>query len=93
MSERIDHAADAVTNMKAVATYLESWEFAGAAAVAALAHTQAVLALVEQQRIANLIALGLAREEVIVIDAGLTTERRVSIGPLRANVREALGFK
>ena len=51
MSERIDHAAEAREWLVAAARH-------PGAVFAALAQAEATLALVEQQRIANLIALG-----------------------------------
>lgn len=62
MSERIDHAAEAVNFLGAVSfdTYGDDDR------KVALAQVHATLALVEQQRIANLIALGIgtSRREV-----------------------------
>ena len=52
MSERIDHAAEAREWIDAAARH------PGAISTAILAQAEAMLALVEQQRIANLIALG-----------------------------------
>ena len=52
MSERIDHAAEAREWIDAAARH------PGAISTAILAQAEATLALVEQQRIANLIALG-----------------------------------
>ena len=52
MSERIDHAAEAREWIDAAARH------PGATSTAILAQAEATLALVEQQRIANLIALG-----------------------------------
>ena len=52
MSERIDHAAEAREWIDAAARH------PGAISTAILAQAEATLALVEQQRISNLIALG-----------------------------------
>ena len=59
MSDRIDHAAVA---RKYITAALGAVTADPAGIVALLAQAEATLALVEQQRIANLIALGLARE-------------------------------
>lgn len=53
MSERIDHVAEAQEWIDAAMKY------PGATGTAVLAAAEAILALVEQQRIANLIALGM----------------------------------
>ncbi|GGH34033.1 hypothetical protein [Microbacterium album] len=58
MSERIDAAKEAWTNLGRAGDLLAAGISAAASAAAHIAHTQATLALVEQQRIANLIALG-----------------------------------
>lgn len=57
MSEWIDHAAEAMKIGEATFNYAETDENAGAVVNIVGALTHATLALVEQQRIANLIAL------------------------------------
>ena len=57
MTERIDHAARSRSRMEKTLSSYETGEDAGAIVVALAALNDATLALVEQQRIANLIAL------------------------------------
>ena len=58
MSERIDHAAEAREWIDAAARH------PGATSTAILAQAEATLALVEQQRIANLIALSQVQDGI-----------------------------
>lgn len=57
MSERIDHVAAAVRDIEYADAVLQEGAEEVALAVAAVGQVHATLALVEQQRIANLIAL------------------------------------
>ena len=80
MSERIDHAAKARASLAGSG---DGRNFATDASVNAVAH--ATLALVEQQRIANIIAAGEHRDTVI--SALIRTEQ-----PLRPEIAAALGL-
>ena len=89
MSERIDHAAEARERIDAAARH------PGAVSTAILAQAEATLALVEQQRIANLIALG----EFRVGPNGMPPFRRLVMRPVNAydvepttDVARALGI-
>lgn len=56
--QRIDHVSTARGALTNAAALLQSHDDAGALGMATVANAEATLALVEQQRIANLIALG-----------------------------------
>ena len=60
---RIDHAARSRSRMERMLSSYETGEDVGAIVVALAALNDATLALVEQQRIANLIALSQAQDE------------------------------
>lgn len=57
MAGRIDHAAEAAKNLLVAGELMSEASFAVADTVALIAQAQATLALVEQQRIANRIAI------------------------------------
>lgn len=99
MSERIDHAAEAIQSIVASNEAIESWSRLGKIPFqhldswnrnvirdVAIAQVHATLALVEQQRVANLIALNLAREP-ITMDSIVGAERK-----LKPEIKEALGL-
>lgn len=85
-SERTDHAAEAARVLRDVSadsngTYADAMAYAQA---------HATLALVEQQRIANLIALSVPQE--LEGDATVWVSSYESSGLLRPEIREALGL-
>lgn len=86
MSERIDHAKYSKMCMD-VASDLRSFNEAGADHNLAEAQVHATLALVEQQRIANLIALNEARGPGDPWDFGSPRP------PIKPEIREALGLQ
>lgn len=67
MSERIDHAAEARERLHTAAPWLSSAGRSDLGQVANIlaAQVSAMLALVEQQRVANLIALGILVEDEV----------------------------
>ena len=89
MSERIDHAAEAREWIDAAARH------PGATSTAILAQAEATLALVEQQRIANLIALvaadpdGLGQSAYSALAAMSPDRRRTILDP---DIAAALGI-
>ena len=89
MSERIDHAAEAREWIDAAAGH------PGAISTAILAQAEATLALVEQQRIANLIALaamdpeGLGQSAYSALAAMSPDRRRTVLAP---DIAAALGI-
>ena len=88
MSERIDHAAEAREWIDAAAGH------PGAVSTAILAQAEATLALVEQQRIANLIALsqvqdGLGTSAYSALAVMSPDRRRTILDP---NIAAALGI-
>ena len=93
MSERIDHAAEAREWIDAAARH------PGATSTAILAQAEATLALVEQQRIANLIALAGASDSIRArqqAEEVLYQPTPVQAGidlPLTPDIAAALGIK
>ena len=89
MSERIDHAAEAREWIDAAARH------PGAISTAILAQAEAMLALVEQQRIANLIALvaadpdGLGRSAYSALAVMSSDRQRTILDP---DIAAALGI-
>ena len=89
MSERIDHAAEAREWIDAAARH------PGATSTAILAQAEATLALVEQQRIANLIALAamdpdcLGQSAYIAL-AAMSPDRRRTV--LASDIAATLGI-
>ena len=89
MSERIDHAAEAREWIDAAARH------PGAISTAILAQAEATLALVEQQRIANLIALvaadpdGLGRSAYSALAVMSSDRQRTILDP---DIAAALGI-
>lgn len=95
MNDRIDHAAEA---RKYIAAALGVATADPAGVVALLAQAEATLALVEQQRIANLIALGYGhtspRGDVVGEARRALVERRsADHHQLRPDVAGALGIE
>lgn len=91
MTTRIDHAAAAESDIVSADDALESGADDVASAIAAIAQVHATLALVEQQRISNLIALAEPRE----IPGGGTAAYMLydpTSRVLREDVREGLGL-
>lgn len=88
MSERIDHAAEAAANLGAVGTVLPYTGDQSAMTIS-VAQVHATLALVEQQRIANLIALH--RHEVRYDIGEWSRLYDEGTEDLKADIREALG--
>ena len=89
MSEHIDHAAEAREWIDAAARH------PGATSTAILAQAEATLALVEQQRIANLIALsqvqdGLGTSAYSALAVMSPDRRRTILDP---NIAAALGIE
>jgi hypothetical protein len=74
MTERIDHAAEALRNINGLHDYQseEGMSDASMLTVAIEAQAHATLALVEQQRIANRIALAVAIREDTVLGGSAT---------------------
>ena len=91
MSERVDHAAEAVESLAAA----KEWDTVPEAALlVADAQAHATLALVEQQRIANLIALGMytnADGSRLAQNAVATPNSEHSVA-LNDDIREGLGL-
>lgn len=77
MSDRIDHAAEALDELESVQLHFD--EGMNGTARATIALTHATLALVEQQRIANLIALA------------HVADQHDNVSPLESTAWEALG--
>ena len=96
MTDRIDHAARSRRRMEETLSSYETGEDAGAIVVALAALNDATLALVEQQRIANLIAL--AKETFATHEASealgtfATAKSGERIG-LRPDIAAALGIE
>lgn len=91
MSDRINHAAEALDELEAVQLHFDEGMNGTARATVALTH--ATLALVEQQRIANLIAL---REPLDLPNGGtvwnLAIYSDVTPGALDPDISAALGL-
>ena len=96
MSDRIDHAARSDRRMENTLSNYETGEDAGAIVVALAALNDATLALVEQQRIANLIALTqetfAAHEAREALSTFATAKLGEQIG-LRPDIAAALGIE
>lgn len=95
MTERIDHAKEAGRHLRFLAENLRTEELAFADLNAKEAQVHATLALFEQQRIANLIALGEATfpdGSRIYSRAVVELGEQVESYGLRAEVREGLGL-
>lgn len=90
MTERIDHAAEALRVLEG------AWDGRNVATDAPLvAQVHATLALVEQQRIANIIALGQPQDVPVRFGNGKATIAMTSWdhdGGLRDDIREGLGL-
>lgn len=89
MTERIDHAAEALRYLPATGDGMNTGRIA-------VAQVHATLALVEQQRIANLVALGQFR----IVPEDWPAKRVLYYKPVRtssdgpeAEIREALGIE
>ncbi|MDF2507276.1 MAG: hypothetical protein K0Q52_1135 [Microbacterium sp.] len=94
MSDRIDHAAEARRNIEGLHDYQSEAGMTEASmlTVAIEAQAHATLALVEQQRIANLIALDMTLEQYTVpADDEVGEEAYVSTR-LRSDIRGGLGL-
>lgn|GEM_PF-3309632 len=97
MSERIDHVARAMKAQNTVLNTYEVDENTGALTVMLAAQVNATLALVEQQRIANLIALAYVADSG---DADVSPAAQQAwdglgvrgIGTLRHDIAAALGL-
>ena len=96
MTDRIDHAERSRRRMERTLSNYETGEDAGAIVVALAALNDATLALVEQQRIANLIALAketfAAHEASEALGTFATATPGERIG-LRPEIAAALGIK
>ena len=92
MSERIDHAAEARARIAEVK--MRSHLGQDAEVVATLAVAEATLALAEQQRVANLIALGTARnpDGSAIRSAALTYPIGTWSAAVHPEILEALGI-
>lgn len=86
MTDRINHEARAIEMLSSAPADLRADD------AIAVAQVAATLALVEQQRIANLIALDMQQEQYLVPEDGETGEESYWSTRLRADVREALGL-
>ena len=90
MSERIDHAKEAREWIEAVMSYPKATSFA------IFAQAEATLALVEQQRVANLIALmespRTATSVARVAERALMVGEPVTNRALRPDIAAALGI-
>lgn len=91
MSERIDHAKESERHLRFMDENLHNEEFAFADLNAKEAQVHATLALVEQQRIANLIALS-AWQEHGPNDGQIRIPSFKPDGTLRDDIREGLGL-
>ncbi|WP_323985920.1 hypothetical protein [Microbacterium plantarum] len=94
MSERIDHAAEAASDIRYADEVLEQGaDLEVAKAIAAVGQVQATLALVEQQRIANIIALSSPQEALDGAECRIPSfVRSGSVPDLRDDIREGLGL-
>lgn len=96
MSDRIDHAAEAVALLNLAVTAQHQGD---PRHLIAAAQAYAALALVEQQRIANLIALASSTDSIAArAQAEITLFERVTRGSylallLRPDIAAALGIK
>lgn len=94
---RIDHAARSDRRMELALGSYETGEDAGAIGVALAALNDATLAMVEQQRIANLIALATLRDdqggETSASHAAWDTLMEDDPAPLRPEIAAALGIE
>lgn len=92
MNDRIDHAAEARRAMRQTLDACETDENTGALISIAAAQVHATLALVEQQRIANLVAL--SRPQDFRPDgANIRIPSFDEEGMLRPDIAAALGFE
>ena len=93
MSKRTDHFADAEENLRAIGESLagEQDPTLTVAEMIGLAQLQATLALVEQQRIANILTL-VGDEDWETVDADLRDVYGVDPAAVRADIVAALGW-
>jgi hypothetical protein len=94
VSGRIDHVAESERDIEYADATLSDGASDVALAIAAVAQVHATLALVEQQRIANLIALSVP-QELIGTDGGTASIPSWMPGAgveLRDDIREGLGL-
>lgn len=94
MSDHIDHAAEAVSDIKYADEVLaDGGDSEVAMAIASVAQVHATLALVEQQRIANLIALSQATHaDGSRICHPITEPTGEYAAALRDDIRKGLGL-
>lgn len=98
MTKRIDHAANAVTCLYEVGDLTGLEEFARADLMVKVAQAEATLALVEQQRVANLIELSRMSSGVCVDAYAALTEWKPNADGeqkvyLRPEIAAALGIE
>lgn len=91
MTERIDHTKEAGRHLRFLAENLRTEEFAFADLNAKEAQVHATLALVEQQRIANLIALSVW-QDFGPDGANIRIPSYTEEGVLREDIAEGLGL-
>jgi hypothetical protein len=93
MTERIDHAAEAVSDIRYADEVLaDGGDSEVAKAVAAVAQVHATLALVEQQRIANLMAVLANAARMVAEKTGSADQFRGLFDRLDPIIREGLGL-
>ena len=93
MSERTDHFADAEENLRAIGESLaaEVEPTMTVTEMIGLAQLQATLALVEQQRLANILTL-VGDEDWETVDADLRDVFGVDPAAVRADIVAAMGW-